>query len=330
MMRRRAFVVVVAGSPFLAPGAFAQQAAPRTYRVGVLGFNPPTQWPPWIAFVDELRQRGYAEGRNLVFEGRYAAGSVERLDALAAELVALDVDVIVTGDVVGALAARRATATIPIVMAGAADPVLRGLAASLSHPGGNVTGLSTYGPELVVKRFQVLVEACGRPSRVAYVFLHSNWTLPAFAAGRSDLDAAARSLGVEFRPVEVAEPAELASAFASFARQHIDAVLVDSHPVFNANAARIAALALDHRLPAIAHTRPFVAAGLLLAYGVNFNDVLRRAAGYVDKILNGAKPTDLPIEQATKFELFVNLKTARLLGLTLPRSLILRADEVIE
>ena len=331
MSARRAVVLAV-GICWAAWPAARAQTASKVWRVGVLGFNPP---PPtssgWNAFVDDLRQRGYVEGRNLVFEGRYFGSSPDRVNELASELVALRPDLIVsTGGMVAALAAQRATSTIPIVMAGAADPVLRGLAASLAHPGGNVTGLSSYGPEIAVKWLEILIDAAGKPARVAYLLHRSARSLPGSTGYVGGAEALARAKGAEFQTVEVDAVEDLEPAFGALATQRVDAVLVDNFAFFGTHAARIAELALRYRLATVGEGRASANAGLLVTYGVNFADLTRRAAAYVDKILKGAKAADLPIEQPERFELFVNLKTAKALGLTIPQSLLLRADEVIE
>jgi putative ABC transport system substrate-binding protein len=332
MIKRRSLISATVGAFLAAPPAGVAQTASKTYHIGVLGFSAPTATSTgWNAFIEDLRQRGYAEGRNLVFEGRHIGGSPDRVDELAAELVALRPDLIViTGGIVAALAARRATSTIPIVMAGGSDPVLRGLATSLAHPGGNVTGLSAYGPEIAVKRLEILIEATGKPSRIAYLVHASTRSLPGSAGYGAAVESLARAKGAELQRywVEVAD--DLEPAFSTMAKERIDAVLVDNFAFFGTHAARIAELAIRHRMATAGEGRARADAGLLLAYGVNFADLTRRAAAYVDKILKGANPADLPIEQPERFEMFVNLKTAKALGITIPQSVLLRADEVIQ
>jgi putative ABC transport system substrate-binding protein len=329
---RRSFV---GGAIVVLLGAMASASAQtdsRIWRVGVLGFNPPTPASiGWSGFIADLRQRGYVEGRNLVFESRYFGASPDRIDEMAAELVALRPDVIVTmGGMVAALAARRATGTIPIVMAGAADPVLRGLAASLARPGGNVTGLSSFGPEIAAKRLEILIEAAGKPARIAYLLHRSARSLPTSSGYVDGARALARAKGAELQTVEVDTVDDIEPAFAALARQRVDAVLIDNFAFFGAHAARLAESAIRHRLATMGEGRASAHAGLLVTYGVSFTDLARRAAAYVDKVLAGANPAELPIEQPTKFELVINLKTAKALGLTIPQTVLLRADEVIE
>jgi len=296
-MRRRTLIGAMAGGLLAARLAAYAQTTGKVYRIGVLAFNPPTPTSSgWNAFVEDLRQRGYVEGRNLVIEGRYFGANPERLDALAAELVALGPDLIVTaGGMVAALAARRATSTIPIVMAGAADPVLRGLAVSLARPGGNVTGLSSYGPEIAIKRLEILIEVTGKPSRIAYLLHRSARSLPGSTRYVGGAEALARAKAADFQTVEVDAVEDLEPAFGAMAKQRVDAVLVDNFAFFGTHAARIAELAIRHRLATVGEGRASANAGLLVTYGVNFPDLTRRAAAYVDKILRGANPGELPI-----------------------------------
>jgi ABC-type uncharacterized transport system substrate-binding protein len=314
----------------LAPlGAEAQQAA-KIARIGYLTPNL-ADWPhTHEAFRQGLRDLGYVEGRNLVIEYRDAEGKLERLPALAAELVALKVDVIVAPNTIAALASRHATRTLPIVFAVAADPVASGLVASLGRPGGNVTGLSVLAPELVGKGLELLKQAVPGVGRIAVL-----WT-PGVLGERTDKDmlkeaeVAARALGVRLQFFEARGPEDFNRAFADMTRARTGALTVLPSNMFVSERRRLVDLAANSRLPAVYEWREFVDAGGLMSYGPNLADQFRRAATYVDKILKGAKPVDLPVEQPTKFELVINLKTAKALGLTIQKSVLLRADQVIE
>jgi len=284
------------------------------------------------AFRQGLRDLGYVEGRNVVIEYRSAEGKYERFPALAAELVALKVDVIVAaGSTPAALAAKQATRTILIVFASAADPVASGLVTSLARPGGNVTGLSTVGSELVGKRLEQLKQAVPGVSRVAVL-----WQPQGVLGERTrkdmlkEADVAARALGVRLQFVEARGPADFDRAFSDMTRARAGALTVLGSPTFLNERRRLVDLAAKNRLPAVYTVREFVDAGGLMSYGPNLADLFRRAATYVDKILKGAKPADLPVEQPTKFELVINLKAAKALGLTIPQSLLGRADQVVE
>ena len=282
------------------------------------------------AFRQGLRDLGYVEGRNLVIEYRDAEGKVERLPALAAELVALKVDVIVASGTLAALAAKQATRTLPIVFSPAADPVASGLVTSLARPGGNVTGLSLLNSELVGKWLEQLKQAIPGVSRVAVL-----WQPGAFGE-RTEKDmlkgaeVAARALGVQLQFVEARGPEDFDRAFSDMTRARAGALTVLGSTMFVSERRRLVDLAAKNRLPAVYNVREFVDAGGLMSYGPNLADLFRRAATYVDKILKGAKPGDLPVEQPTKFELVINLKTAKALGLTIPQSVLVRADEVIQ
>jgi putative ABC transport system substrate-binding protein len=271
--------------------------------------------------------RGYVEGQNILIEGRYYGDRTERLPALAAELVRLNVDVIVAGAPPAPEAAQRATSTIPIVMASHADPVGSGLVVSLARPGRNVTGLSALSPELVGKRLQLLKEAVPRISRVAVL---SNPTIPSHALELREAEVAARSLKVQLQVLQARAPSDFASAFSAMTKDRAGGLIALGGSMFFAHRTRIVELAAQSRLPAMYGVKEYAEAGGLMTYGVNLRESFRRAATYVDRILKGAKPGDLPIEQPTKFEFVVNLKTATALGLTIPPSLLLRADQVIE
>jgi putative ABC transport system substrate-binding protein len=281
------------------------------------------------AFRQGLRELGYVEGQNLVMESRYAEGSAERLPDLAAELVQLKVDVIVAGGGAGIRAAQRATQTIPIVMAVTGDAVREGFVASLAHPGGNITGLSWLGDELPGKRLELLKETVPQSARVAVLANPAN---PAgYETAIRSLTVAARALGLHLHVAEVRSADALETAFAALTREGADALIVQEEPLLIDHLrGRIAALAVTHRLPAMSYWKSAVEAGGLMSYGPSMLDMQRRAATYVDKILQGAKPGDLPVEQPTKFELVINLKTAEALGITIPPRILFQADEVIQ
>jgi putative ABC transport system substrate-binding protein len=329
-MRRREFIALVGSTAVAWPQTASAQQAAKIARIGFLALNMAPSPHLREAFLQGLRDLGYVEGRNLMIEYRDAEGKPERLPALAAELVALKVDVILAAGEPHALAAKQATKTIPILFTVAADPVASGLVTSLARPGGNVTGLSSVGPDLVGKRLERLKQAVPGVSRVAVL-----WQ-PGAADERTEkdllkgADVAARALGVRLQFVEARGPADIDRAFSDMTRAHAGALTVLGSAMFFNERRRLVDLAAKHRLPAVYTTRESVDAGGLMAYGVNFADLFRRAATYVDKILKGAKPGDLPVEQPTKFELVINLKTAKALGLSIPPILIAQADEVIE
>jgi putative tryptophan/tyrosine transport system substrate-binding protein len=308
--------------------AGAQQAA-HVYRIGRLssGHPPAGPDPNLEAFRQGLRTLGYNEGQNLVIEYRYAEGHLDRLPALAAELVRLQVDVIVAVASAATRAAQHATRTIPIVMAGGSDPVGAGLVASLARPGGNITGFSNLTVELPEKRLELLKEAVPQGGRVAVLANPAN---PNYASTMHDLTKAAQVLGLHLYIVELRRPDELDAAFAAVTRAGADALLVVGEPLLvDSLRGRTVDLAAKHRLPAMYSWRELVMAGGLMSYGPSLPDMHRRVATYVDKILKGTKPADLPVEQPTKFELVINLKTAQALGLTIPTTLLFQADEVI-
>jgi putative ABC transport system substrate-binding protein len=326
-MRRIGLAVVLVLSLFLAPFAVKAQRAAKVTRIGLMLGRQKTEVED--AFVRELRDLGYVEGRNLLIEYQYADRK-ERLPALAAELVVLNVDVIVVQNTRAALAAKQATSTVPIVFLSASDPVGSGLVTSLARPGGNVTGLSNVSPELVGKNLELLRQIVPEVRRVAVL-----WEPGAIGEGpeRQTLAAAevaGRALGVQLQSVEVSAPADFARAFADMTSARVGAMTVFSSAMLFVQRKHLAALAAKNRLPTVFTAREHVDAGGLMSYGPNLADLIRRAATYVDKILKGAKPADLPVEQPTKFELVINMKTAKALGLTIPQSLLLRADQVIE
>jgi putative ABC transport system substrate-binding protein len=325
--RRTFLMTMVAGALLAGPLAVGAQPARRVWRIGFLFVGTPGQRTSEEAFLRGLRELGYREGQNVVIEARYAEGRSERLDGLAAELVYLKVDVIVTAGMQGALAARSATTTIPIVVATAADLVGGGLATSLARPGGNVTGTSSLNSELSGKRIELLKELLPRLSRIAVLWNGAN---PGAVHTWQETQAAAQKLAVKLRPLEIRKADDLGPSFEVAKRGNEKALVVIQDSLTLANQTVIAQLAARHRLPAIYGSSGFVEAGGLIAYGASRRELWRHAAVLVDKIFKGAKPGDLPIEQPTKFELVINLKTAKALGLTIPPSVLARADEVIQ
>jgi putative ABC transport system substrate-binding protein len=329
-MDRRAFIGTMAGGLLAAPLAADAQQAAKVHRIGLLGGSPPNSpggRRAWEGFFQGMRELGYVEGQNILAEGRFYGDRTDRLPALAAELVRLNVDVIVAGAPPAPEAAQRATSTIPIVMAHHADPVGSGLVASLARPGRNVTGLSTQAPDLAGKRLQLLKEAVPGISRVAVL---SNPTIPSQALELREAKVAAGSLKVQLQMLEARAPSDFAGVFSAMTKERAGGVIILTSSMFYAERTRIAELAAQSRVPAIYAVKEFAEAGGLMTYGINIHESFRRAAIYVDKILKGAKPADLPVEQPTKFELVINLKTAKALGLTIPPSLLQGADEVIQ
>jgi putative ABC transport system substrate-binding protein len=333
LSQHTAVAAVLALSLLAAPLAAEAQQAAKVARIGYLSPNLVTTPHLREAFRQGLRDLGYVEGRNLLIEYRDAEGKGERLPALAAELVALKVDVIVTegGTTVVPLAARQATSTLPIVFAATADPVATGLVTSLARPGGNVTGLSSLTTDLVGKRLELLTQAVPGVRQVAVLWLPGVYGERTEKEMLTEAEVAARGLGVRLQFVEATrDPADLDRAFSDVTRARAGALTVLPSNLFQREHRRLVDLAARHRLPAVYPWRELVAAGGLMSYGASLTDSSRRAATYVDKILKGAKPGDLPVEQPTKFELVINLKTAKTLGLTLPPSVLARADQIIE
>ena len=326
-MNRREFITLLGGAAAAWPrAARAQQQGAKLPTVGFLGATTAATWTFWVAaFVQRLRELGWIEGRTVAIEYRWAEGRPERFAEIAAEFVRLKVDVIVT--VGGAvLAAKQATSVIPIVFAAASDPLASGLVASLARPGGNVTGLSVQARDLAGKRLELLRELLPDLRRLAIL---NNVNYPAAVEETGEVQAAARTLGLEVSTSEIRRAEDIAPAFDTFkARAH--ALYVCADPLLNTQRVRIITLANIARLPTMFGIREFVEAGGVMSYGPNSLDLWRRAADFVDKILRGAKPSDIPVEQPTKFDFVINLTTAKALGLKIPEAILLRADEVIE
>jgi putative ABC transport system substrate-binding protein len=328
-MERRAFIVAMTGGLLAAPLAAEAQPAGKVYRIGLLEFSVPdtARQALWTAFRQRMRELGYVEGQNVTYEPRWAQDDDDRLAKLAAELVGLKMDLIVTAATVSALAAKQATSTIPIVMATGADPVAVGLVANLRQPGGNVTGMTTINTELAAKRLELIRIVVPRASRIAILWDDTGST---FRFAMDKTEAEAKRAGFTVQGVSVRGPAELEAAFVTVVRGRAGALSIAPSPMFFSHRKRLAELAMKHRLPTIVALREYAVAGGLVSYGADNTDMFRSAAVFVDKILKGAKPADLPMEQPTKFELIINLKTAKALGLTIPQSLLVRADEVIQ
>jgi putative tryptophan/tyrosine transport system substrate-binding protein len=320
--RTLGLLVTIALGLLVAPLAPEAQPPTHVYRIGVLAGGTREQDTYVEAFLEGMRALGYVEGQNLVVEYRGSAGQHERFPALAAELVRLQVDVLLVGPTPAALAAKDATTTIPIVMAGVGDPVGSGLVASLARPGGHVTGLSVLQPEVVGKQLEFLKAVLPTVSRVAVLWNPAN----AHALLMREADVAAQALGVQLHPVEARGPEAFDRAFAAMTRAHAGALLVLGDPMFSQHRSRLAELAVTSHLPTVHNDRALVEAGGLLCYGANHPDSYRRAAAFVDKILKGAKPADLAIEQPARIELVVNLRTARALGITIPQDILVSAE----
>ena len=320
-MKRRAFISLIGGAAAWPLAARAQQAA-KIPRIGIIDDSP-----IWNAFRHGLRDLGYLEGQNIVFDYRYAGGLPDRLAWVAVELIHRPVDLIATFGTPPTLAAKQATTTIPIVMMGVGDPVGSGLVSSIARPGGNITGNTILGPEVAGKRLQLLKEVIPSLSRVVFLWNPDNASHPAQLA---ELRVAVEALGIKLLPVPVRSSDEFDNAFAAMMRERPDAFLMTNDPFHQLSIGRIIDFLANNRLPGMFVTREVTVAGGLLSYGASLPDLFRRGAVYVHKILQGTKPADLPIEQPVKFELVVNLKTAKAMGLSIPESFLLRADEVIE
>jgi putative ABC transport system substrate-binding protein len=326
-MKNLCSIFLVTAVVVVAAVAEAQQPT-RIPRIGFLITSSPSAIAPRMdAFQHGLRELGYVEGKNLVIERRYAEGKSDRLPALAAELVRLKVDIIVTSGPTATRPAKEATSTIPIVMTFDDDPVGSGFVASLARPGGNITGLSTLSPEISGKQVELMKEIVPRLGRVAVI---GTSTRQGTEQTLKEMEPAAGAFGVKLQYLDIQNPKDLESVFRAASNGQANAVLILQSPVFNSHRAQIAELALKNRLPATYPRREFVEDGGLMSYGVSISDLDRRAATYVDKILKGAKPANLPVEQPTKFELVINLKAAKQISLTIPPNVLARADKVIK
>ncbi|PYM14385.1 MAG: ABC transporter substrate-binding protein [Candidatus Rokuibacteriota bacterium] len=327
MPDRRSFVLAITLSILASPVAVAAEQPGRA-RIGVLSTSSVSDGLEMFkVFQERLREFGYVEGQNVVFEFRGADGKNERLSSLARELLRLNVDVMVTVGTPAAAAAKEATAVTPIITAVVADPVGAGIVTGLARPGGNVTGIADLDAELSGKRLQLLGEVVPGLSRVAVMWKTGN---PAHKSALREIETAAKSSGVQVQAVDVRAPSEFAAAFASMTRARAGALLLLADSMFSLYRAELLDATAKNRLPAIFWSRRFAEAGGLMSYGTNYPDLFRRAAEYVARVLKGARPADLPIEQPTKFELVINMKTARALGLSIPPSVLLRADQVID
>jgi putative ABC transport system substrate-binding protein len=326
---RQSILALLAVAVLLLVRAAAAEAqpAPRVYRVGFVGSSSST--PQAEVLRHGLRELGYVEGKNLILEARFAEGRSERLPELVAEVLRLKIDVLVVGSTPAARAAKRATTTVPIVFASLFDPVGSGIVASLGHPGGNITGaaIGVGGSGLAGKWVELLKEAVPEVSQVAVLWNSGN---PASATSRQEVEAAARTLKVKVDMLDTGNAAALDRALTTIAASGAQALLVTNDPFFTPNRAKLVQFAESRRLPAVYFFKSFAEAGGLMAYGASTDESYRKAAAYVDKILRGARPADLPIEQPTRFELVINLRTAKALRLTIPQSLLLRADQLIE
>jgi putative ABC transport system substrate-binding protein len=325
-MKRRAFITLLGGAAAWPLTARAQQTGGKVRRIGILQPGAPPQ-PLVEAFRDRLREVGYREGRDVVLEYRWAQGKLDRLNQLATELVGLNLDVITTSSTPAAIAARLATATIPIVFTNVGDPVGAGVVASLARPGGNATGISLLATELSAKRLEILREIVPDMSRVAMLW---NDTNPGMVLRAREANDAATKLGVTIQSIGVHDLVDFEPAFAAIESARVNALITLVDPFTLQYRKRIVDFAAARRLPAIYESREFVESGGLISYGPNLLAIARRAADYIDNIFKGAKPADLPVEQPTTFELFIDTKTARTLNLTIPQAVMLRADRVIE
>jgi putative tryptophan/tyrosine transport system substrate-binding protein len=325
-MRRLALLLVAITACIATPLAQAQQPG-KLWRLGVLSATSRETAAAYRFLPNPLRELGYVEGQNLMIEWRFADGDAGRIPELAADLVHANIDVILTTFMSEIQAARQATTSIPIVMAAAADPVGNGLVASLARPGGNITGMTIQPPEFGEKQVELLKQAVPRLSRLAIVW---DPLYPGFRPFYEHAEMAARTLGIQVESIGVRQPSDIDVAFARITKGRFQGLAVWPTDVISVNMRRILTFALQHRLPTIYPTRTFMDAGGLMSYGVSFEEVFRRVAVYIDKILKGAKPAHLPVEQPTKYDLIISLKEAKALGLTIPQSLLLRADEVLQ
>jgi putative tryptophan/tyrosine transport system substrate-binding protein len=328
MISKIIFVVWLISFVFASTHSAQAQQPTRKPLIGVLVAGSPSSMESRInAFQKRLRELGYMEGQNIVVEYHYAGGNYDRITAIATDLVRSQANVIVTWAIPVTQVVKNATNTIPIVMAGGGNPVETGLIESLARPGGNITGLATIQNELTGKRLELLKEAVPKISRVAVV-LNPEGQVP--TRGYEPLKGIAKSLKISLEPLEIRKPNEIDKAFAAIPKSRVDALILESDPVFNTNRQKVIALTVKNRLPAMYPERRWAEDGGMMAYGTDLIEVASRAAIFVDKILKGAKPADLPVEQPTKFELAINLKTAKQIGVTIPQSVLFRADRVIK
>ena len=327
MLGRRTFLAGTGAVLLAAPLTAQAQQAAKVYRIGFLANSSAASKPSMEQFRQGLRELGYVEGQNIIIEYRWAEGQLNRLPELATDLARIAPDLIVAVAAQSAVAAHNATTSIPIVMVLVGDPVYLGLATSLGRPGKNLTGLTSLGPELAGKQLGLLKEVVPEIKRIAAL---SNPGNPLNPRWRKEVETAARTLALQLQHLNITGPDDVPTVFRDAMKSRAGAMLIGSDPVVNVQSAQISALALSNRLPTMFGSRSLMDAGGLMAYSIDLFAAYRRAATYVDKILKGAKPGDLPIEEPTKFELVINLKTAKALGLTIPPSLLLRADEVIE
>jgi len=324
-VKRREFITLLGGGAAAWSLSTNAQQAESKYTVGILSAG--SNVAELTTVVAALRELGWVEGKNVVFEPRFAENRLERLPELATDLVRLKVDVIAAAGTLAPLAAKQATSTIPIVMTAAGDPLGSGLVASLARPGGNVTGMSLMAPDLGGKRLELLKEVVPRLARVAVLWNAAN---PYSALVFKETQAAGRTLGIQIQSLEVRAPDNFDGAFEGARRERSDALITVEDPLTFSQRQRVADFTAEQQLPSLHGLREFAAAGGLMSYGASLVDLFRRAAGYVDKILRGAKPADLPVQQPTKFELVINLRIAKALGLTIPPGVLAIADEVIE
>jgi putative ABC transport system substrate-binding protein len=328
MTSRREVLIALGAGAFTAPLSSLAQQRGKIWRIGILLGGPrPPDGLPAVAFRQALSELGYAEGKNVTYEGRWAEGKLAHLPELAAELVQARVDVIVAISWPAAQAAKNATSSIPIVIAFAGDAVGTGLVASLAHPGANLTGISDMAVELSAKRMQLLKETVPKASRIAILW---NQTDLGMTGRYREIDRAARALGIAVQAIGVQEPSDFDAAFAAMSREHPDAIFLVADVLTTTNRKRVIEFANANRIPAMFEFSVHVEDGGLMSYGPSFDDAFRRCASYVDRILKGAKPADLPMEQPTRIYLFLNQKTAKVISIKYPNSILLRADKVIE
>jgi len=333
-MRRREFITIFSGAAVAWPLATVAQHATMMHRIGILSPGRSELPDPTAnvvnAFLQRLYELGYTQGQNIVVVRRYAEGDSDRLRELAGDLIGGNVDVVVALSTTAALAAKQENRTIPIVAIGMADPVADELVVSLGRPGGNVTGTSFVGPELVAKRLQLLREMVPGLSRVAALWHPNAYSKRTMAGVVNEIEVAARGLALRLQLLPALSPDDIAGAFAAMAREHADALIVTPSPMLFSAYPLIASMAAGSRLPAMGAAREFADLGGLMSYGANLPELARQTAAYLDKILKGAMPAALPVEQPSKYELVLNLKAAKALGITIPQSLLIQADEVLE